>query len=516
MRCKCLIVLLFALIIASSWVCAQQDNGFVVGVVFEDTNKNGVRDADEAGVRGVRVSNGAVSVKTDRQGRYKLPVDDDTMLFVVKPRNWTTRLDENNVPRYYYIHKPKGSPKLLYAGVKPTGPLPESVDFPLYKHREPNKFNAVFLGDTQVRSREEIAYLSHDIVEELVGTDAAFCVTLGDVVFDNLSMYEPIIPVMGRIGIPAYYVKGNHDTNYDASPDQKYIDETWERVLGPSYYSFDYGPVHFIALSNPNFSRGNGYTAQLDPKQMEFLKDDLASISKKQLVVLMMHIPITQMNDRKEIYQLLKDHPNVLSFSAHTHTQDYRIVSKDNGWESPNLHLHVVNGATCGSWWAGALDEVGIPHTSMRDGAPNGYSVVTFDGKKYSIKFKAARKPESYQMNIYAPDTAEAAKSVDTEVYVNVFAGSDRSKVEMQFGDTGEWIEMTRVAVDDPAYVATKTREDKMKPSPGPSLTNVGKSPHIWKTNLPAGVKPGTYLINVRTTDMFKQTFKASRVINIK
>ncbi len=489
---------------------------YVVGVVYNDANKNSVRDGDEAGIKGVRISNGIGSVKTDRNGKYKLPVSDDTIIFVIKPRNWMTRLDENNVPRYYYIHKPKGSPQLLIKGVDPTGPLPASVDFPLYPHREPNKFKAAFLGDTQVLKPVEITYLSHDIIEELVGTDASFCVALGDVAFNDMTLYEPLLPVMGRMGIPAYYVKGNHDTNYDAAPFQKYIDETFERTFGPPYYSFDYGPVHFIALSNPNFSRGNGYFAKLDDDQMAFLKDDLASIPRKQLVVLMMHIPITEMTDRKDIYELLKTHPNTFSMSAHTHTQDYRFIDKADGWGGLKPHLHLVNGATCGSWWSGAFDESGIPHTTMRDGAPNGYSIITFNGSNFSVRFKGARKPDNYQMNIYAPDIVEAAKAGDTEVLVNVFAGSERSRVEMRLGDKGDWILMERIRMEDPSYVSTKTREDNLKPRPGPKLPNVVKSSHIWKAKIPGETVKGTYLINVRTTDMFRQTYTASRIVSIQ
>ena len=38
-------------------------------------------------------------------------------------------------------------------------------------------------------------------------------------------------------------------------------------------------------------------------------------------------------------------------------------------------------------------DERGIPHTTMRDGAPNGYSIITFDGAKATFDFKASRFP---------------------------------------------------------------------------------------------------------------------------
>ena len=44
------------------------------GVVFNDVNRNGVRDPGERGLRNVLVSNQIEVVKTDRDGRWELPV----------------------------------------------------------------------------------------------------------------------------------------------------------------------------------------------------------------------------------------------------------------------------------------------------------------------------------------------------------------------------------------------------------------------------------------------------------
>ena len=511
----CCTVMVAAVFAISSQQLYAADQ-YAAGVVFCDANKNGIQDLGEKGIKGVRVSNGISSIKTDENGKYRIQVSDDSIIFVIKPRNWMTGFDKNYIPKFYYIHKPNGSPKLKFRGVDPTGPLPVSIDFPLYPHSEPNKFKAVFMGDTQVNSIEDINYLAHDIIEELVGTDAKFCISLGDIVNNNLSLYEPLVPVMGKLCIPTYYVKGNHDTNYDAAPNQKLIDETYERYFGPSHYSFDYGPVHFISINNSYFVQAKGYGAKLDDEQMAFLKDDLVSIPRKQLVVLMMHIPITQMVDAPEIFELLKSHPNVFAIAAHWHTQRNIFVNSESGWKgSRPLHL-LVNNTSCGSWWNGAMDEVGIPHTTMSDGAPNGYSIITFNGSKYSIKFKAARKPENYQMNIYAPDSIKTYEAAGTQVLVNVFAGSEKSKVEMRIGDKGDWIPMEFFSVEDPAYVQTKKREDSEKQKSASSLPNPGKCPHMWKANLPADIEAGTYLINIRTTDMYKQTYTACRVINVK
>ena len=54
------------------------------GTVFNDANGNGQRDPDEKGLAGVGVSNGEAIVETDADGRWQLPVTNDTILFVLK------------------------------------------------------------------------------------------------------------------------------------------------------------------------------------------------------------------------------------------------------------------------------------------------------------------------------------------------------------------------------------------------------------------------------------------------
>lgn len=518
----------FTLIVVYSSLVSNsfpQDSGtqvqYATGVVYHDKNKNRVRDPGEEGIRGVRVSNQRDIVKTDSKGQYKIPVTDDTIIFVIKPRGWMNPVNEHNLPQFYYIHKPGGSPpSFRYPGVAPTGPLPKSVDFPLYRQQEPNKFRVLIFGDTQPRDQKEVDYIAHDVVEELIGkTDAKFGVTMGDIVFDDLDVMEPLNKVIALIGIPWYNVLGNHDINFDAEHDD-HSDETFERVYGPSYYSFDYGPVHFMVLDDVAWvgateGRRGFYKGGFGPKQMEFIKNDLALIPKDQMVVLMMHIPLVEVEDRKELYRLIENRPFALSISAHTHYQEHRFIKREDGWEGPEPHHHFIAVTVCGSWWTGAPDERGIPHTTMRDGAPNGYSIITFDGKKYSIEFKAAARPADYQMNIYAPEEINAADARQTEVLVNVFAGSERSVVEMRLGEQGEWIRMEPVRIEDPAYMQAKRLEMEFK-LPGRPLPGAMKSPHIWRATLPANPPTGTQLIYVRTKDMFGQTYMDKRVIRIR
>jgi len=520
------------------------ENSTAIGTVFLDSNGNQLKDDNESGLPGVMVSNGMDVVKTDANGKYSLAVSDDTIIFVIKPRGYMTPLNENRLPKFYYIHKPHGSPDgLKFAGIAPTGPLPDSIDFPLTEQTEPDTFKVLVFGDTQPRNMQEIEWLAHDVIEEVIGIDAVFGISLGDLVGDNLNLFNPLNGVMSTVGIPWYNVYGNHDMNRQAT-DDRFADETFTRVYGPTCYSFDWGPVHFINIDNVLFFRNAdnqpAYLSEVGERQLTFIRNDLAYVPKDKLVVVSFHIPLTEMRDVEKLMNLLGDRPHTLSLSAHTHIQRDDFIGPKHGWDGDEPHHHHNHATTSGSWWQGTLDEIGIPHTTMRDGAPNGYGIFTFSGNQYSIRFKAARRPAGYQMNIWTPWEVAATETGKTDILVNVFGGTKRSTVEFRVGQDGEWQTMTYSPQKDPYFIALRERdeiyhierkmhtalretiktllkEDNELPQRGKRL-NYGapKSTHMWQAKLPENIKVGTHVINIRTTDMFGQTFTGRRIIRVQ
>ncbi|TWT30202.1 Calcineurin-like phosphoesterase [Posidoniimonas corsicana] len=524
---------LFACLLALTSTSTASADDTARGVVFLDANNNGARDADEQPLQGIKVSNGRQIVKTDQAGRYELPVTDDTILFVIKPRGYRTPLSEQMVPRFYYIHKPNGSPKnYQFAGVEPTGPLPESVDFPLYKQDEPERFQALMFGDPQPRTQEEVDWISHDVIEELIGTEAKFGVTLGDIMFDDLNLFDSSNSAIAVLGIPWYNVIGNHDLNHEAHEDHL-SDETFERHFGPPYYSFDYGAVHFIVLDDVewrlNEAGQGGYRGGLGEDQLAFVERDLELIPDDQLVVLMMHIPVTKIQtpERLRLYRLIEQRPFCMSIAGHEHFHEHRFLKQADGWNGPQPHHHVVNVTVCGNWWGGMQDERGIPHATMGDGAPNGYSIMTFDGHEYQLEFRAAGRPADYQMNVDAPEEFRASDGAD--IVVNVFNGSEKSTVEMQVGPAGgegqEWTKLAHTPMRDPDYVRMAGREDQVKDSLTKSASEQSLvfnpdnrnlySTHIWKGRLPAGLAPGTHCVRIRTTDMHGMVHHGYRLVRV-
>ena len=83
----------------------------VSGLVFEDRDGSGVASASNPGLAGVLVSNGREVADTSADGRYTLPLPEETTIFVVKPAGFMPPVDpETNLPRFYRHHQPKGSP----------------------------------------------------------------------------------------------------------------------------------------------------------------------------------------------------------------------------------------------------------------------------------------------------------------------------------------------------------------------------------------------------------------------
>lgn len=520
------IVLLLSIAVPPA-VAAETDGQFASGVVFHDRNLDGVRDAFEFGVRGVAISNGRDVVLTDWRGRYRLAIGDDTILFVIKPGGWATPIDENGLPRFYYVHKPDGSPKdLAYPGVSPTGPLPDRIDFALHRQREPRSFRAILFADTQPYTLDELDLLRRDIIEEVIGTDAAFGMTLGDLVGDDLSLFEPLNESIGQIGIPWHNVIGNHDMNFRAKTDQ-HSDESFERVYGPPTYAFSYGKVHFIVLDDvvyqgPKDDQGTAgpYGAGISRQQLEFVENYLKTVPRDRLIVLAMHIPFESpphsVAERSALFEILKDRPHTVSLAGHTHYQENRFYGPDEGFAGPQPHHQLTHATASGSWWLGADDEVGIPHATMRCGAPNGYSIIQFDGHRYSIRFKAARRSADHQMNIFAADATAAEAAAEAEILVNVFSGSERTRVEMRLGQAGDWVPLRREAREDPYYLAAIERDLQRNPQPRFFLPPAIESPHLWVGTLPPNPPTGTHTLEVRATDMYGQVFYARHVIRIE
>jgi C terminal of Calcineurin-like phosphoesterase/Calcineurin-like phosphoesterase len=518
---------------------ALAEGATVTGLVFEDRDGSGAAGPANPGIAGALVSNGRDVAVTGADGRYTLPLPDPATIFVVKPAGFTPPLDPvTKLPRFYHHHQPQGSPASLdlrYEGLKPTGPMPASLDFPLKRQDEPNSFDVVLLTDPQPETEAEVDFIREDLIQALADTDAKFGLTAGDVMFDDLSLYPRLNALIGTIGLPWWNIGGNHDLNFEA-PDRKLSRETFKRVYGPNYYAFFYGPTLFLMLDNvdylgpdPTKPLGSGkYEGRFDEAQLDFVKNVLAHTPGDLLVVAVMHIPLrtylgpeARQNtaNMDAFLKLIEGRKHTVSFSGHTHTTEHHYFGASDGWtgETPH-HQHVLT-ALSGSWWSGPFDHRGVATADSWDGTPNGFHILSVDGTNYTTRFVPAKEPNGRQMRLSILSRFHGiSKEADHELrqerllgspvpptavgsstlIANVFDGGEKTKVTARIGDRPPVV-MAQVARPDPFVEEVFDRNEATKKT----WVKPQTSSHVWTARLPADLAPGAYRVEVEAVNEY-------------
>lgn len=494
------------------------------GFVYEDANNNGKRDRREKAVAGVSVSNGIEVVATDSKGAYSLPVGNDNILFLVKPAGYRLPLNENNLPKFYYIHKPDGSPKGgKYPGVEPTGGLPKSVDFALLKAGEGDDYTALVFGDPQPLTLTELGYFDKGVVSEVAGIQQIqFGISLGDLVWDDLTLQPQYIEVMKKIGVPWHNVMGNHDMNYEAKEDSL-SDETFERNFGPANYSFNYGQVHYIIFDDilyPDPRDGKGYWGGFRKAQLDFMENDLKLVPKDKLVICSFHIPLQQYKDtyrnedRQRYFDLLQPFANTLTLSAHTHLQRNDLYTEKDGWHGSKPHHEYNAGTTSGDWYSGELNDIGVPVSTMRDGTLKGYAFLHIKGNQYIIDYKVAGKPKEYQIKIFAPKIAQQKRNT-AGIYANFFMGRPDSKVECRI-DGGAWKQMDFIPDADPLFLDALHKYDFTDTLlTGRRPSNPENCTHLWRMSIPNNLPVGEHVAEIQAIDLYGRSFMEKKSFRV-
>lgn len=493
----------------------------VKGYVYADKNGNGKKEKNEKGLSNIPVSNGIYVTTTDKSGRYELPVGNDNIIFVIKPAGFSLPVNKDNLPQFYYIHKPEGSPQQKYQGVQPTGKIPQQVNFALIPTEEKENFRILVFGDPQIKIRQQLDFFNRGIIDEVKGIkNVLFGMSLGDIVGNNLTLFAPYSAIVSEVGIPWYNVMGNHDMNHDAKSDSL-ADETFEAHFGPNTYAFNYGRVHFIILDDildPDPVDGKGYRGGLRPTQLTFIKNDLKYVPKDHLIVLAFHIPLRAIRDgdREQLFELLKDFPHTLSLSAHTHRQNQYFYTKKDGWLRKTPHYEYNVGTTSGSWYSGIFNERNIPISTMKDGTPKGYAFITFKGNDYVIDYQVAGKPADYQIRISAPKVVAHQSRSAAAIYANYFMGSSKDTLWYRI-DEGKWKTMTYAPGFDQYYLNMLHKWDYTDSllegrRPGPPR----ESTHLWKAPIKTNLKIGQHTIEVKVTDQHGRSFTQKRTYRIE
>lgn len=501
--------------------------------------------ATGAGISGLLVSNGHDVVPTEHDGSWRLPIAEGDSVFLIKPSGWMPPRGNNALPRFSYLHQALGSPgsaDARFAGVAPTGPLPARIDFPLLRCDENERFDVLMVADTQPHNAAELAFVRDALLASVPATGAAFAIHHGDVMGDDLDLYERYVGMLGATGISWHHCAGNHDMNLEAL-DGGHAFETWKRVFGPTHYAFQHGRATFILLNNVEyFGRGNiaagqrGYRGRIGPRQLAFVENVLRHVPEDHLVVVSMHIPLVSFEDpdseadttvdRHALLTLLARHPRSVSFSGHSHTTEHHYLGAEHGFVRAKPHHHHVLTAACGSWWSGPPDHRGIPVSVSRDGSPKGFHILSIDGNRYQTRFVPTEVPsaggEDMRMLLACDADVGAernppaigchvslARLAATRLVIDVFDGGPRTEVEIDIG--GRRIGLERIAGTDPFVVDFFARHpETCKP-----WVTASPCSHLWATSLPADLRAGAYRVTARAHNEYGEEIRAYMVLEV-
>ncbi|MEO8450608.1 MAG: metallophosphoesterase [Gemmatimonadota bacterium] len=253
----------------------------LTGVVFLDQNGNGVRDVGETGIANVAVSDQVQVVATATDGSFRIPASTGFGVAYV------------TVPDGY--RAVNGFWRATDAG----GP----IGFGLVPAAAPAEFTFVHASDTHI---SEASVARTQRLGALVDSvKPAFVLITGDLIRDALrvpeaeatSYFELFKRETGRFSVPVWNAPGNHDVfgierqSSLVSPKHPlYARGMYHHYLGPDYYSFNFGGIHFVALNTVDID-DQRYYGHVDSVQIAWLARDLELVPKTTPVVTFNHIP---------------------------------------------------------------------------------------------------------------------------------------------------------------------------------------------------------------------------------
>ena len=491
------------------------------------------------GIADVVVSDGITATTTDKNGVYQLTSEKKLgYVFISTPKGYNVPVD---------IVFPQ-----FYKNTQKSASAVERLDFELTRSKDQTEFSLLVLGDIHLaRRHNDLAQFPRfaDDIKAYVAANPGelfYGATLGDMVHDqywisnNFSYPEYKNEMRQLSGLPIFHTIGNHDHSLEYAGDFDTVRD-FRKHIGPNYYSYNIGHVHFITLDNiecmnaGNYGKSD-YNVNIPAEQFEWLKKDLSYVPKTTPVFLFMHstyhnnpglkekITGYNLDNGAEVSALLSGYPEVHIFSAHTHTMF-------NG-EKDNFYEHNA-GAVCAAWWVSGLLSPGI-HVA-KDGAPGGYHVVKVRGKNMSWQYKGVDLPITTQFRTYdrnnidlsadkqvpnanATHRAEYETSakywltegVPNEVYINVWNVDPTWKVEVK--ENGTMLYAERIKCSDPLYLhsALAKRQNSNTSSDG------YHSYHMYKVVANSPNSTLDITVTDRFGNVYKETMKRPKPFTIE
>ena len=443
----------------------------------------GLVSSEEGPVANVVVSDGTEVTVTDDKGIYELK----------SAKKWGYVFI--SVPSGYEVAAEGVFPQ-FYQTLKGAADVVEQKDFKLTKVDGQDRYKLFLLGDMHLANRTNDAAQFTQFTTDLNAYMAQhsgqkmYALTLGDMTWDlywyknnyALPQYRETINRQVK-NLQIYHTMGNHDNDFMTTSDYD-VD-----CIGPTFYSFNIGQVHYVVMDNIDCSAYDGtdsrnYVKKLSNEQLKWLAKDLAYVDKSTPLIVAMHAQIYKPtstgfafdHDSANTEALLAalDGYEVHFVTGHTH-KVYNITPDDDVVKGRDIHEH-NSGAICASWWWSGNLTPGV-HVSI-DGAPGGYAIWDIDGTDFAWLYKSTGWPEEYQFRSY--DLNNVSFSMDDvpnipsnvliqlayKKYVNAYPENSDNEVLIKIwnwnsnwelsvvDERGKTLEYTPVWAYDPLHIA--------------------------------------------------------------
>ena len=312
----------------------------VSGVVFDDANRNGTQESGERGIAGVAVSNQDAVVTTDASGMFRLASVGTGVVFVSTPDGYRAvgpfwRPADSARPIAFALARDPAGAELTFIHASDTHISPASL---------PRTQRLRALVDSVAPG---LLIITGDLVRDALRVPEA----------EATGYYELFMKERAAFRTPVFTVPGNHE-NFGIERDTSHVPTThplygramYHHYLGPDYYSFTRGGVHFVGLNTVDIN-DQQYYGHVDSLQLAWLERDLALVPAAMPVVTFDHIPffttfevLNGYNDRPpapslitvngktayrhtvsnagDVLAVLRTHRHVLALGGHMHATE--------------------------------------------------------------------------------------------------------------------------------------------------------------------------------------------------
>lgn len=480
-----------------------------------DYNLYGKVTANGLPISGVVVSDGYLTTQTGTDGMYYLQSEKERgYVFISIPSGYEAK-SSGVFPRFY-------------SNISKAQYEVKEVNFTLTPVSGQDNHIMYVLGDLHLAARnddlKQFRMFADDLNDRITANAARpqYVMTLGDmtwdIFWDDFALSDYVTEMNAQFkGVNVFNTVGNHDHDVDYAGDFYTVQEYFTN-LGPNYYSFNIGKVHYVVLDDiyckntgDGTSDSRKYAEEVDAEQLQWLKADLSYVDKSMTVVVAAHAPVYThstatsftgaLNNSTELIDCFNGFHEVHFFTGHTH--DIYNVDK-LGASVP--HFEHNAGAVCATWWW-TYKTCGM--NLARDGAPGGYTVCDFDGNDFEWLFKAYDREDDYQFRAYDMNKVDSSEfPAGYQTYTGVAANSVLINIwnwdpewSLSVKENGAELSWTQIRDYDPLHVLGYT---KVRGTGTTSSFLTKKTPHLFMVQ----AKTAEATLEIAVTDRFGNVYE--------